>query len=53
MPSFARYFDVQPPSSDLGIDELVQDIDAPLNDSLGIDEPTLTGVDFEEIEIML
>jgi hypothetical protein len=53
MPSFARYFDVPSPSSELDVDELIQDIDEPLNDSLGIDEPTLTAVDFDEIEITL
>lgn len=42
-----------PASVELDLDELTQQIDAPLDDSDKRDEPTLTRMDFEEIELAL
>ena len=39
---------------DLEVDDLTQEIDAPLDDLVGYrDEPTLSRLDFEDIEIAL
>jgi hypothetical protein len=39
--------------SELDIQELAQDIEEPLNESPTFDEPALTSVDFEDVEIAL
>jgi hypothetical protein len=38
---------------DLGLDDLTQEIDAPLEGIPTRDEPTLTKIDFDELEISL
>jgi hypothetical protein len=40
-------------ATDLELDDLTQEIDAPLVDKLLRDEPTLTKLDFEDLEIAL
>ena len=42
-----------PTSVELDLDDLTQQIDAPLGDSGNGDEPTLTQMDFEGIELAL
>jgi hypothetical protein len=40
-------------TADLDIDELLQDIEAPLNEPPSVDEPGLSSVDPEDVEIDL
>jgi hypothetical protein len=43
-----------PPARDLEVEDLTQEIDTPLADYMrGRDEPTLSRIDFEDIEIAL
>jgi hypothetical protein len=42
-----------PRATDLDVDDLTQEIDAPLEDFLRRDDPTLTKIDFDELEIKL
>ena len=39
------------PEPDLELDDLTQEIDAPLVDQMLRDEPTLSTLDFEDLEI--
>jgi hypothetical protein len=41
------------PRYELDVGDLTQEIDAPLEDYLRRDEPTLTKLDFDELEINL
>ncbi len=48
------YAKPQAPAKELDVDELTQEIDAPFADSfVRNEEPTLTRLDFEEIELAL
>jgi hypothetical protein len=44
---------LQPVPRELDIGDLTQEIDAPLEDYMRRDEPTLSKLDFEELEIKL
>jgi hypothetical protein len=53
VPAFANPGRALPELADLAIAELAQAIDEPLNEHIGVDEPALTAIDFDEIEIEL
>jgi hypothetical protein len=42
-----------PRSTALEVDDLTQEIEAPLEDFMGRDEPTLSKLDFDELDIKL